>query len=50
MAEVIIYTDGSVLGGNPGTGGWAAVLTYRDREREVTGGDYNTTKVSLSFL
>ncbi len=39
---VIIYTDGA-CSGNPGPGGWAAVLHYRDAERVVSGGERETT-------
>jgi ribonuclease HI len=40
--EVTIYTDGSCLG-NPGPGGWAAVLSYGDKRKELSGGFRNTT-------
>lgn len=40
---VTINTDGSCLG-NPGVGGWAAILTYKGIEREISGGcDCRTT-------
>lgn len=39
---VEIYTDGS-CSPNPGPGGWAAVLLYKDSERELSGGDVDTT-------
>ena len=42
MKEVEIHTDGSCLG-NPGPGGWAAVLRYQGRERELAGGEALTT-------
>ncbi len=42
MKHVIIYTDGS-CSGNPGPGGWAAVLKYGPHERVVTGATPETT-------
>jgi len=41
-APVVIYTDGACKG-NPGPGGWGAVLQYRGRERELFGGESMTT-------
>ncbi len=40
--EVVIYTDGACLG-NPGPGGWAAILKYGQHERELSGGEKHTT-------
>ena len=42
MQKVIIYTDGA-CSGNPGPGGWAAVLLYGDNKKEISGGSKNTT-------
>ena len=42
MNRVEIYTDGACRG-NPGAGGWGAVLRYRGRERELYGGEPQTT-------
>lgn len=39
---VVIYTDGACRG-NPGPGGWGALLSYGDKTRELCGGEYNTT-------
>lgn len=39
---VDIYTDGA-CSGNPGPGGWGALLRYNDHERELTGGELETT-------
>ena len=36
MKKVTIYTDGA-CSGNPGGGGWGAVLFYRDEKREISG-------------
>ena len=40
---ITIYTDGSCLG-NPGPGGWGAIIIYPDgNEKELSGSDLNTT-------
>ena len=41
-AAVSIYTDGACKG-NPGPGGWGALVVWRDREKELFGGDPATT-------
>jgi len=40
--EVIVYTDGA-CSGNPGPGGWGAVLRWNGTEKELSGGDPQTT-------
>ncbi len=42
MKDVTIYTDGA-CSGNPGPGGWAAVLRYGPAEKELSGGETETT-------
>ena len=42
MKTVDIYTDGA-CSGNPGPGGWGAILCYRGTEKEVSGGERHTT-------
>jgi len=42
MDEVRIYTDGA-CSGNPGPGGWGAVLMHGKREKEISGASANTT-------
>ncbi len=42
MKQVEIFTDGA-CSGNPGPGGWGAVLRYNGREKELSGGERNTT-------
>ncbi len=42
LPTVEIYTDGA-CSGNPGPGGWGALLLYRDKEREICGGEPATT-------
>ena len=49
MKEVEIHTDGSCLG-NPGPGGWAAVLRHQGRERELSGGEALTTNNRMELL
>lgn len=39
---VVVYTDGA-CSGNPGPGGWGAVLQFGNREKEISGGEANTT-------
>lgn len=41
-APVIIYTDGA-CSGNPGPGGWGAILIYGDKRKEINGGELETT-------
>ncbi len=42
IKEVNIYTDGA-CSGNPGPGGWAAILVYGNIEKEISGGEESTT-------
>lgn len=42
MKKVEIYTDGA-CSGNPGPGGWGAVLIYNNNTKELSGGNKNTT-------
>ena len=42
MKHVDIYTDGACRG-NPGRGGWGAILVYNGREKELCGGERETT-------
>ena len=49
MKEVTIYTDGA-CSGNPGPGGWAAILQYGAHEKEISGGDPMTTNNRLELL
>lgn len=39
---VVIYSDGA-CSGNPGPGGWGAVLIYDDKRKEISGGEAQTT-------
>lgn len=49
MKEVEIHTDGACLG-NPGPGGWAALLRHGRRERELAGGEAQTTNNRMELL
>jgi len=42
MKNVTIYTDGA-CSGNPGPGGWGAILMYGQHKKELSGGEANTT-------
>jgi ribonuclease HI len=47
-AEVEIFTDGA-CSGNPGPGGWGAILRFSGREREMSGGDPATTNNKMEL-
>ena len=49
MKKVCIYTDGA-SSGNPGPGGWAAILTYGENERELSGGESATTNNRMELM
>lgn len=49
MTPVEIHTDGACLG-NPGPGGWAALLRHQGRERELAGGEAQTTNNRMELL
>lgn len=42
MKRVTLYTDGA-CSGNPGPGGWGAILEFNGHEKELSGGEENTT-------
>ncbi len=42
MKQVELYTDGA-CSGNPGPGGWGAILIYKGTEKELSGGEKSTT-------
>lgn len=48
MKEVKIYTDGA-CSGNPGPGGYAAILIYNGVEKEISGGDMDTTNNKMEL-
>ena len=47
--NVVIYTDGACRG-NPGPGGWGAVLIFGDREKELCGGELATTNNRMELM
>lgn len=48
MKRVEIYTDGS-CSGNPSPGGWGAILSFDGREKELSGGDPETTNNRMAL-
>ena len=49
MKEVNLYTDGACRG-NPGRGGWGAILVYGKYEKELSGGERETTNNRMELL
>ena len=49
MKHIQIYTDGACLG-NPGPGGWAALLRHDRHERELAGGEADTTNNRMELM
>jgi ribonuclease HI len=49
MKEVIIYTDGA-CSGNPGPGGWGALLIYKGKEKELSGYESDTTNNRMEMM
>ncbi len=47
--KVVIFTDGA-CSGNPGPGGWGAVLTFEGNEREICGGEADTTNNRMELM
>jgi ribonuclease HI len=47
--EVVIYTDGACRG-NPGPGGWGAILIYGGHEKELCGGEPDTTNNRMELM
>ncbi len=48
MKEVTLYTDGA-CSGNPGPGGWGAILIYKDYKKEMSGGEKETTNNKMEL-
>ncbi|MGL9718189.1 MAG: ribonuclease HI [Wolbachia sp.] len=46
--EVTIYTDGACLG-NPGAGGWAAIILFQNHRKDVYGREENTTNNKMEL-
>ncbi len=49
MKEVSLYTDGACRG-NPGPGGWGAILVYGAYEKELSGGERETTNNRMELM
>ena len=47
--HVIIHTDGA-CSGNPGPGGWGAIITFGDHEKELHGGEPHTTNNRMELM
>lgn len=48
MKQINLYSDGSSLG-NPGPGGWGTILEYKGKEKELSGGELNTTNNQMEL-
>jgi ribonuclease HI len=48
-ARVTIYTDGA-CSGNPGPGGWGAILSWNDQQKELKGGEAYTTNNRMELM
>lgn len=49
LKSVDIFTDGACKG-NPGPGGWGAILRYKEVEREISGGEVQTTNNRMELM
>lgn len=49
MSDVVIYTDGA-CSGNPGPGGWGALLMRGEVEKELSGGERDTTNNRMEMM
>ena len=49
MKKIEIFTDGSCLG-NPGNGGWCAILRYKNNEKILSGGEKETTNNRMELI
>lgn len=47
--QVVVHTDGA-CSGNPGPGGWAAILAWNGRQREISGGEPLTTNNRMELM
>ena len=48
MKHITIYTDGA-CSGNPGPGGWGAILEWNGTEKELSGGEAQTTNYRMEL-
>ena len=49
MKKVELYTDGACRG-NPGAGGWGAILVFKGKEKELSGGEPQTTNNRMELM
>ena len=49
MKKIILYTDGA-CSGNPGIGGWGAILFYNEHTKELSGFEENTTTNRMELM
>jgi len=49
LPHVVVHTDGA-CSGNPGPGGYGAILTFGDREKELKGGERDTTNNRMELM
>lgn len=49
MKKITLFSDGSALG-NPGPGGYGAILRFGNKEREISGGEAHTTNNRMELL
>lgn len=49
LKKITIYTDGA-CSGNPGPGGYGAILIYNGKEKEISGGEENTTNNKMEMM
>lgn len=49
MKNVELFTDGA-CSGNPGPGGWGAILRYKEHEKELSGGEAHTTNNRMELI
>ena len=49
MKTVELFTDGA-CSGNPGPGGWGCVLRYKGQEKELSGGETETTNNRMEMM
>jgi len=49
LPHVVIHTDGA-CSGNPGPGGWGAILAFGDHEKEISGGEADTTNNRMELM
>lgn len=49
MKNIELYTDGACRG-NPGVGGWGAILVYNGHEKEMSGGEKQTTNNRMELM